>query len=145
MPPPRVSDERMPKFDAWLLTDIFDTPAKPPPIVDASPYLVALNDTCAVPYTCTWASATAGAASAVATAIPRTFFCIASPLCNSLDPAPRAKDALPGQLPSSRSPDECAKRPLPLPRKAAADRKKTDRLLQVRNTARIRAATQQAI
>src|SRR5687767_12476401 len=45
-PPPRLSDERMPKFDAWLETVIFDTLGAP--LVD-SPYLVELKDMWAVP------------------------------------------------------------------------------------------------
>jgi len=46
MPPPRVSDERIPKFDAWLVTDILFTLATP---LVAAPYLVLLNAMWAVP------------------------------------------------------------------------------------------------
>ena len=42
MPPPRLSEERMPKFDAWLATDIFDTPGMPP-VVSQFPCVTVLR------------------------------------------------------------------------------------------------------
>src|SRR6266404_4372233 len=76
IPPPTVSVERRPQFDAWLVTPNFVVSSSVPSVLLV--YLAWLSDRCTVPYTCTadCASATAGMARAAATAIPKSFFCI---------------------------------------------------------------------
>src|SRR5438477_6140634 len=96
-PPPRPSLPRTPKFDDGACTSNFDMdgtaaaaalvlrPVKP------SPYFTCPNVGYTVPYTSTLdcASARPGPASAPATAMVKSFFCMLTPLWFKPDGAPR--------------------------------------------------------